>query len=185
MPKPLPPIVKQYKHKTIYGSIPGMQRTGVYLNEGNLYSILATGTIDISPGVGGGLKIAPSSGRFIARIGKNYYFLPTYGSNAFTTRTQDSGRLYLGIKDGRVTRYGEPLWPGSYGDNSGSFRVDIIVWETDDYVQVADFFEKMKEKDPENKAVADALYDAMLLMLYMTLSDKKRYILQRQKRQKR
>jgi len=156
MPKPLPSIVKQYKHKTIYGHVPGVHRTGVYLNEGDLYSILATGTIDISPGVERGYKIVPSGGRLIARIGKNHYFLATHLSNAVTTRAEYSGRLYLGIRDGRVTLYGEPLWPGLYRDNTGSFHVDIIVWKTDDFVQVADFFEKMKGKDPNNKAIIQA-----------------------------
>lgn len=66
----------------------------------------------------------------------------------------------MGIIDGDVGRYGEPLWPQRYRDNAGSFSVDIIVWEREDYVQIADLFEKMKKRDPENKAIADALFQA-------------------------
>jgi hypothetical protein len=38
--------------------------------------------------------------------------------------------------------------------------VDIIVWEREDWVQIADFFDRMKEKDPNNKAIVDALAQA-------------------------
>jgi len=48
MPKALPPIVKQYKHMTLTPA-PGMRNTGIYLNKGDLYSILATGSIDMGP----------------------------------------------------------------------------------------------------------------------------------------
>jgi hypothetical protein len=153
MPKPLPSIVKQYKHKTIYGSFPGMQNTGIYLNEGDLYSILATGKISPGPR---SVEFGPWTGLFTARIGKNYHFLPLLGVYGSTNTADDSGILYLGIIDGGVSCYGEPLRPKRYGDNSGSFSVDIIVWKTNDYVQIADFFEKMLEKDPGNKAIADA-----------------------------
>lgn len=153
MPKPLPSIVKQYKHKTIYGSFPGMQNTGIYLNEGDLYSILATGKISLGPR---SVEFGPWTGLFTARIGKNYHFLPLLGVYASTNTADDSGILYLGIIDGGMNRYGEPLRPKRYRDNSGSFSVDIIVWKTKDYVQIADFFEKMLEEDPGNKAIADA-----------------------------
>jgi hypothetical protein len=154
MPKPLPPIVKQYKHKTIRGNIPGMQSTGVYLNEGDFYSILATGKISLGLGRA---DFGPWSGWFTARIGKNYHFPAIVGGYYASTHTAlDSGKLYLGIVDGRVTNYGEPRYPQWYRDNSGSFSVDIIVWEKEDYVQIADFFEKLQQKDPENKAIADA-----------------------------
>lgn len=134
-----------------------MQNTGLYLNKGDLYSILATGTINLGPGM---YDIKPWGGPFMARIGKNHYFLPIYGGNAATNRAQDSGKLYLGIKDGEVTRYGDSLRPERYGDNTGSFSVDIIVWEREDYVQIADFFEKMKETDSENWAIIDAFNQA-------------------------
>jgi hypothetical protein len=161
MPKPLPSIVKQYKHKTLLGNVPGMQNTGIYLNQGDLFSILATGSIDIWP-LGTRYishDVRPGHGRFIARIGKNSYFPAVFGDNAGIHTADNSGKLYLGIADGKVDRYGQPYRPELYEDNYGYFNVDIIVWKTDDYVQVADFFEKMKQKDPENKAIIDAFND--------------------------
>ena len=49
MPKSLPPIVKDYKHITLQGNIPGMINTGLYIDKGETYSILATGSIDLWP----------------------------------------------------------------------------------------------------------------------------------------
>ena len=45
-PKPLPPIVKEYKHVTVTGGTPGMKKTGIYIEDGDAYSMLATGSID-------------------------------------------------------------------------------------------------------------------------------------------
>ena len=69
MPKSLPPIVKEYKHITIYGNRSGMLDTGIYLNEKNPFSILATGTIDRKYWKNRFIK--PEDGwPLIARIGK-------------------------------------------------------------------------------------------------------------------
>ena len=81
-------------------------------------------------------------------------------ANQINIPADESGNLYLGIRDDKVDKYGEPLRPDYYSDNRGSFSVDIIVWEREDWVQVADFFEKMKEKDPGNKAIIDAISNA-------------------------
>jgi len=161
MPKSLPPIIKDYKHVTVYGTHPGMKNAGVYVKEGDLYSILATGSIDTWPKGPRGHDMRPGSGRFIARIGKNMYFFPIlFGDNAAINIAQDSGNLYLGLADGKVTHYGEPLNPEYYKDNIGYFSVDIIVWQSDDYVQIAEFFEKTREKDSDNKAISDSLIEA-------------------------
>jgi hypothetical protein len=165
MPKPLPPIIKEYKHITLYGNRPGMRNTGIYFNEGDVYSILATGSIDVwsrgAPPLYKYHDVRPENGwPLMARFGKNLTFNPLWGSNSVHTYSTYSENLYLGIKDGDVDVYGRPLNPKYYDDNTGSFSVDIIVWEREDWVQITDFFEKMKEKDPTNKAIIDAFNQA-------------------------
>jgi hypothetical protein len=165
MPKPLPPIIKEYKHITLYGNRPGMRNTGIYFNEGDVYSILATGSIDVwsrgAPPLYKYHDVRPENGwPLMARFGKNLTFNPLWGSNSVHTYSTYSENLYLGIKDGDVDVYGRPLNPKYYDDNTGSFSVDIIVWEREDWVQITDFFEKMKEKDPNNKAIIDAFNQA-------------------------
>ena len=158
MPKSLPPVIAEYKHVTLYGNRPGMKNTGVYLRKGNLHTILATGEIY---GYRDFPAVTPDMGwPFMVRIGKTSYARPLQGRNARTRTTFNSGNLYLGIKVGDVDRYGEPYNPNWYMNKSGAFSVGIIVWETRDWVQIADFFEKMKRRDPNNKAIIDALYQA-------------------------
>lgn len=38
--------------------------------------------------------------------------------------------------------------------------MDVIVWQTDVYAEIADVFESMMAENPENKAVSDALHHA-------------------------
>ena len=109
------------------------------------------------------LDIKPEDGRLlVAKIGmKSIFFsaLP-YFYSASTNKSYNSGYLYLGIRDGKMDVYGRSLSPKAYRDNRGFFSVDVIVWKKEDYVQIADFFERIKEKVPSNKAIVDASNEA-------------------------
>jgi len=167
MPEPLSPIVKKCKHITLRGGAAGMRDTGIYLNRGDTYSLMATGSFDYCPGriCEAGHDVRPEDGwPLMARIGKNQFFHPLHrGVNADTTTADQSGNLYVGYRQGELDRYGKPLNPEYYHNDTGAFHVDIIVWETDDYAQIADFFERMKAKNPGNKPVLDALSHAKTL----------------------
>ena len=168
MSKPLPSIIKEYKHVTLYGGTAYMKNTGIHLNDGDTYSILATGSIDYCPGpkAPGNFKwhdVRPELGwPFMARIGERYAFRPfARGSNSYTDTTYDaSGNLYIGYRSGSVDFYGTPERPDYYRDDSGYFSVDIIVWAKKDYVQIVGFFEDMRKKDPQNVAIQNALQRA-------------------------
>jgi len=56
MPESLPPIVKEYKQITLWGTRPGMVSTRIHLNKGDIYSILATGSVDLSVRAGSWFK---------------------------------------------------------------------------------------------------------------------------------
>jgi hypothetical protein len=142
MPERLPPIVKVYKHFTIHGYQGGDKNTEIYLNKGDIYSVLATGEIGFSSWS----SREPIFG-LIARIGENPYFAPVKRGSGLTSISNHSGDLYLAISHG---------WRGS----SGSFSVDVIVWQREDYVQIAEFFEMMKAKDPNNKTIEAAFFQA-------------------------
>jgi len=159
MPDVLPPIVKQYKHMTLHGTNPGMKDTGIYLSSAQPYTILATGSIYMNSEYP---DVKPSDGwPLMSRVGKNIYFRPLSGGVSGTvTRAAHAGNLYLGIRRGSVDRYGEPYHPHYYQYSTGSFSVVIIAWASDDYVQIAHFLEQMKKRDPENRALSDALWQA-------------------------
>jgi hypothetical protein len=173
LPKPLPWIVKEHKQVTVLAGSPGMKNTGVYLEPGDIYSILATGSIDYwARGAGihavykapPGFKyhdVRPELGwPLIVRIGDDPVFYPFYSRNGFSRISYQSGPIYLGYRSGQVNAYGVPRNPDEYGDDRGAFRVDIIVYKEEDWVQIADFLSQAARKDPGNKPVADALEEA-------------------------
>ena len=160
MPESPPPIIKAYKNLSIFGSQIGMRSTGIYLESGDVYSILATGSMDF--GVWTPYRnVTPELGwPIMMRIGDNHMFRLFSGYNGITTTSYQSGDLYMGYKRGQVSALGEPYNPQWYGYTKGGFNVDIIVWEKADWIQIADFFAQMIKKDPDNKALQDALADA-------------------------
>jgi hypothetical protein len=97
----------------------------------------------------------------IARIGsRSSFFMPLPGEqNSASTESLLSGELFIGYQNqtGELTKMnGEPYYPESYKDDAGSFSVDIIVWSTKDYVQIADFLSEQMQRDPESKALQDS-----------------------------
>ena len=48
--EPLPPIIKTFKHTVIRAGISDMTNTGVFIDKGDTYTIMATGSIDYCPG---------------------------------------------------------------------------------------------------------------------------------------
>jgi uncharacterized caspase-like protein len=172
LPKPLPPIIKEYKHVSVLGGIPGMKNTGVYVDSGDIYTILATGSIDYWSFVKAHPKYKPPPGfkyhdvrpelgwPLIVRIGDHNAFYPFYNTNAVSHESYHSGNIYLGYRSGSMTAAGEPLRPRQYKDDTGVFRVDIIVWKEADWIKIADFLSQMAQKHQDNKSVADAHQDA-------------------------
>jgi hypothetical protein len=69
-------------------------------------------------------------------------FYPYYHNKATS-----SGTIYLG-------------YSLQYGSTIPFFWVDVLVWEKEDWFQIANFFEKLKEKDPTNDSVIMALGEA-------------------------
>ena len=161
--KPLPPVIKTYKHLTLRGGQVGMQKTGVFIDKNDVYTIMATGRIDFCPMGNCNLHdIRPELGwTLIARIGSNSsFFMPLPGEkNSASTESLLSGELFIGYQNqtGELTKInGEPYYPESYRDDAGSFSVDIIVWSKKDYVQIADFLSEQMQRDPESKALQDS-----------------------------
>ena len=146
MPQPLPSIVKQYKHIKVLGNTGRMQKSGVYVNKGDVYSIVASGSIDFC--VNGGCShrnVRPSDLWVLeANIGNKYFFTPKG-----TDKASYSGELAFKINDSR------------YDDNAGFFDIDIIVYNVDDYNKIVDFLIDLKRSDPKNKSIQNALENAI------------------------
>ena len=182
LPKSLPPIIKEYKNVPILGSQAGMKNTGVYIESGDLYSVLATGSMDFGAWTAY-RNVTPEMGwPFMIRIGESYAFHPLRGNNSVTSTSYQAGYLHVGYQRGPVSSSGEPTNPQWYGYTKGHFSVDIIVWQKQDWVQIADFFARMNERSPANKAVQDALADAeMHKSIYLSQEKAKKEIAETEK----
>jgi hypothetical protein len=154
MPPDQPPNIKNYKHLYIIDS-KNLQDSGIYITAGDLYTILVSGMISIP-------NREITRWPLQARIGKeNPYARPRFINYTYTGTAEKSGNLYVGTEVGT-----------NFKGCAGSFNVDVIVWENDDYVQIAEFFEKMKEKNPNSKAIDMAIYDANILKQVQLASQK-------------
>jgi hypothetical protein len=157
--EPLPEIVKRHRSVILKGARSEMINTGVYLESGDLYTILATGTIDMQPRTAAH-RYKPEEGWLVMeKIGEDGYARqPIYtGYNSGTRQCFTSGYLYLGYRSGPVDSKGSPLRPEWYKDDIGAITIDVIVWKEEDYVQIFKFFEEMNRRNPQNEAIADAL----------------------------
>jgi hypothetical protein len=133
-----------------------MQSTGVYLEEGDFYSLFAKG--EIHPNPANPSSVIKPGRRTIGTIGRGYYFrLTSYSFTGELIWAHQSGKLHIGIVDGPHDKYGNAQEVNWFRDNTGSIRVDIIVWKQKDWAQIADFFEKLKLQNPDNYLIDHAL----------------------------
>ncbi len=91
---------------------------------------------------------------------------------AVTLTALDSGELYLGYRSGELHPSGEPKRPEWYRDDAGSYSITIITWAKDDYQAIAAFLRDLKQKDPQNSAVNDALVQADRISKYQVAANK-------------
>ncbi len=146
LPDPMPGYIREYKSFRVYGNRHKVD-TGINLNEGDFYSIIATGQINL-----GKRKVGPHTGVFLQYIDKTYLGSVFYsGTISILFEATTAGRLYLGIAD-------------SYpDDNFGFFNVVVIVWEKNNYEQIGEFYGKLSANNPENTLIRDAYNEAVRL----------------------
>ncbi len=139
-----PPTIKKFVFVELQGTETEMVNSGIYLNEGEPYSIVAAGTLMIE----GPQYFFLNEGFLLeGRIGQEPYFTPlsgTYYSLNGTTRiAHANGNLYLAVDFHRR--------PGSM-PTMGEVRVLIIAWKTDDRAQIVGSLQRLKEKEANSFA---------------------------------
>ena len=150
MPKPTPDLVKEYKSYFVAGGSPGMSNTGVQVKKGEFVSVIAKGTILLGRQGSGS---APE--RLLIRIGEKGVSQRYPGSARASLVAFETGNIYLGYHRGPTDAYGEPLNPSSYRNDTGGYNVDIIVWQKNDPVRIADFLAEVSLSDPGNEVLKD------------------------------
>ncbi len=141
MPETPPSIVKAHDHMVIYGGSTRLRKTEVFLNEGDLFSVIATGGINFCPKSNNcefnNKNLAKPDHFLTARIGDTALFSTGSLGDGGLTRSLWSGNLYFGYS----TKYPE--------DDTGAFNIDIIVWSEENYGAIADFYSLLQQRNPE------------------------------------
>jgi len=138
----LPPTIKEAMVVKVYESVGEMVNSGIYLNEGEPYSILAAAGL-----YRGTYYFSFFEEAFLlkARIGQEPCFTPLSGThytlNGTTRIAHANGNLYLALEMYRL-----PL-EGLAQVGISSVDVFIIVWKTDDMAQIAGSLQRLKEKE--------------------------------------
>ena len=135
----LPPTVKESMVVKLHGTETEMVNSGISLNKGEPYSIVAGGFLMIE----GHQFFFLNEGFLLeARIGQEPYFTPlsgTYYSLNGTTRiAHANGNLYLAVDFHRRS--------GSI-PTTGEVKVLIIVWKTDDWDQIVGSLQRLKKNE--------------------------------------
>jgi hypothetical protein len=137
MSRPLPGIVKSYKSVFIHAGRLGMNNSGVQVKQGDYITILAKGTIDLSPLIGRiyGPKILMSYKLSEKDLERRY-------AGPELIEIRETGSIYLSYGE----RYNSP--PDIH---KGFFYVDIIVWKTNDPKLIVKFLEEASLAQPKDK----------------------------------
>ena len=137
----LPPIVRAHTQLTFRTTSTKLVDTKIYVKEGEIISLLPD-LHNIRSGiylVRSGLAVKVGSGD--ASFNPPYHF-----------KAASSGTIYL---ENTLSL----TYLSSLGDR---FTIDVLVWEKEDWVQIVEYFEKLKQSDPGNVTLVDALNEAKL-----------------------
>jgi len=136
----LPPTIKEATVIKLRGNEIEMVNSGIYLNEGEPYSIVASGYLYSH--LHGALYLHEGLS-LEARIGQEQGFAPLSGThyslNGTTKIAHTNGNLYLALD-----LYRRPV---SLTFDEGYFTVVIIAWKTDDRAQIVGSLQRLKEKE--------------------------------------
>ena len=139
MPTPLPDIVKEYKSFKLDGSKTDWIDSEIRVAGGDYLTIMAKGEIFTDSGIyarryGPTWKVAFQ----IGIDGKIHLY--GYKGKAHNYRVSENGNIFL-----RLTK--------DLGGYLGFFTVATIVWKKEDPIQISNFFEQLRLKDPHNETL--------------------------------
>lgn len=150
--------IRTYKSFKVYANRSSAINTGVYVENGDYYSLIATGYVSTNRwdraqvGFGG----SGPERKLGVMIEKQFQGVPPINA---TIDAQTKGEISLVVEDsGFIAEYGYAKYNSKeYQDNTGSFEVTIIVWKTKNLDHIVDFFKQFKMMNPEEE-VAEKLF---------------------------
>jgi len=166
-----PDLIKQHKSFVVNARRPGMHNTGIQVTKGDYISIIAQGEIRFHPNYSSG-----PDWHLMIRIGEKE-LSQRYFQRNHSFPVSETGTIYLGygISPNLMNPNGLPIDPKRYSKHTGQYGIDIIVWQKEDPVRIADFLERASLSNPNNKTLKNLALD---------FKGKKEIILAEQKAQK-
>lgn len=140
----IPPFVGQIASVRVFAQR-DKTPTQINLTAGKLYSVMAKGRVFLSPSDEGR---SPSDRAFVKYIGNEYQGPVFFNALGETFVAVSSGRLTLGINDKK------------HADNTGYYDAIVVVWNTEDYNQIADFLQQLNERAPGHPGITQAFMRA-------------------------
>ncbi len=140
----LPPFVAQIASVRVFGHR-DKTATEIDLTAGGMYSVMAKGRVFLNPSDEGR---SPSDRVFVKYIGNEYQGPVFFDGLGETFVAVSSGRLTLGINDKK------------HADNTGYYDALIVVWNTEDYNQIAEFLQRLNERTPGHPGITQAFMRA-------------------------
>jgi hypothetical protein len=143
MPERLPDLIQDYDSVTVRADYPALKDTGIMVTAGQPLSVIVKGKVRVH----GNRPSAPWHGPYTKLsmwIGSKI----VTASGFETFDAPFSGELRFGVRDGGDfnVRTGKAIEPRNYRNNQGRFQVDIIVWRTRDYGEIARFFKAQMQE---------------------------------------
>ena len=164
-PLKLPPYdpgfhIKHYRRVKVYASRYPWAASGISLRQGDLVLVLASGKVTTCGSCGSRAIGQPPNRNLTLRIGENRKFFKFHGRNAGEGvwndfRAQRNGELQFTIKDWRT--YPPPAdW---YKDNTGSFLLDVFVYDHRQIEGFRRFLLAVIQQNPEDEVFATQAQD--------------------------
>ena len=147
MPQPLPAVIKSHKSVFVDAGRAGMNSTGVQAILGDYITILAKGTIDLSPAFRGAYAWGPKV-LLSYKLSKEGSVQRYQGPEIIAIT--ESGTIYLSYDPDLSTYWLQSASPIASA-HTGFFYVDIIVWNTNDTSLMARFLAEASSAQSKDK----------------------------------
>lgn len=150
--------VKDQKYLVLTAGDASIKNTGVYVQKGDLYSIVVSGYIYIEHlviNVTKENKIGPSPGLGV-KIDEKLQKIPPINA---TLEAQNTGEISIFRN---IRKKG-----GYFQGGSGGFKITIIVWNTRDLNYIADYFKQVELATPEQEHLKGISDQAISLKTYL------------------
>ena len=160
--------IKAVNSVTVYAKNSRAVKTGVHVNKGDFYTLIATGYVGTSrmDRPSGGYPGQGPERKLDVMIDKELQIAPPINA---TLASPIEGEISLVVFDrGFIHELGYAKYNRQhYKDNTGSFAVTVIVWNTKNVDHIVAFFNKFKTLNPENDAVDELIAQANSLKTAM------------------